>query len=194
MNSDETFYSALGGNAIEQTQALSQLLQRSASSGGQSVLGYVDVLISSCLAYSDEPIVRRLAYEVLRTVPSNAEVDWTALYSQVQKDVAGNRSTEESAGERDDDADFTMRVVALQFLEALPSSLVAQFLRQERAYFDMFLIPSDGVNDPKKKSYEAQTRMVTVEASHFHHFPHKTPKYTPSVNAKHPFHSMVSNA
>jgi len=164
MDSDERIFSDLGGNAIEQTQALCQLLQRSAAVGGESVIGYADALISTCLAYSDEPLVRRLAYELLRCVPANAQIDWTALYSQVQKDFAGKHNTEEGAGERDDEADFTMRLVALRFLEALPSTLVAQFLRQERAYFDMFLIPSDSATEPLKKAQEAQTRTVTVEA------------------------------
>jgi len=57
---------------------------------------------------------------------------------------AGKHNTEEGGGkDLDDETDFSMRIVALRFLQVLPNTLLAQFLRQERSYFDLFLIPAD---------------------------------------------------
>eukprot|EP00658_Telonema_sp_P-2_P049145 TRINITY_DN37370_c0_g1_i1.p1 TRINITY_DN37370_c0_g1~~TRINITY_DN37370_c0_g1_i1.p1 ORF type:complete len:343 (+),score=74.23 TRINITY_DN37370_c0_g1_i1:195-1223(+) len=144
MRGSEAWIEALAsGTHDHQVAELVLLLQDAALYGGQCVAGHTDVILDSCLAYSDSVMVRQLCYELLRTVPHSMQIEWGSLYSEVKKDVAGNMTAEDGVEPRSSQDEAALRVFGLNYLGSLPTSCIAEFLRSERQLFDPMLLPGE---------------------------------------------------
>ena len=144
MESRSELNEALGnGSDAVQTNMLAKLIQEAAQYGGEYIAGHADVIIDSCLAYSDSPVVRQLSFEALRTVPHTMVQEWNGLYSEVKKDIAGNMTAEDGVEPRTPRSEADMRIFALDYLCSLPATCVADFLRSERGCFDAMLLQGE---------------------------------------------------